>query len=121
MSRATFTGTGFTSPPSTSSRRPMRTGENSPGMDMLARSACIRSPDDSTTSAPPARSVATARNGKFNSRNSRCPSSLAVSSSSRRPSVRPLRDSEISQKNCRSRFQSRSAANSRSAGSRPAA
>ena len=63
MARAISTGTFSAMPPSTSSRPSRSTGENTPGADMLARMALVRSPESMITASPVSRSVATARNG----------------------------------------------------------
>ncbi len=63
MRRATFTGRLLTSPPSPRMRPSTSSGENTPGTDMLARSAAARSPWSITTGCPVSMSVATARNG----------------------------------------------------------
>ena len=61
--RATSTGRLFTSPPSPRMRPFHSSGANTPGTDMLARSAAARSPESSTTGWPLSMSVATARKG----------------------------------------------------------
>ena len=63
MPLATSTGRFSTMPPSTSRRPSTSTGANTPGADMLARIAAVRSPPASTMRAPVSRSAATARNG----------------------------------------------------------
>ncbi len=60
-SRATLTGRLFTRPPSPRMRPSRPSGENTPGTDMLARSAAARSPRSITTALPVSMSVATAR------------------------------------------------------------
>ena len=61
--RATSTGMLRTMPPSASTLPSCTTGENAPGIAMLARIAVARSPLSSTTISPVTMSVATARNG----------------------------------------------------------
>ena len=63
MLLATSTGRFSTTPPSTSRRPSTSTGANTPGADMLARIAEVRSPPASTMRAPVSRSAATARYG----------------------------------------------------------
>ncbi len=63
MAFATSTGRFSTTPPSTSRRPPTSTGAKTPGADMLARIADVRSPFSSTMRSPVSRSAATARNG----------------------------------------------------------
>ena len=58
--RASDTGTGFTNPPSTSSRSSCHTGVNSPGSANEARTASATEPSRSHTSSPVRRAVATA-------------------------------------------------------------
>ena len=63
MPRATSTGRLLTRPPSPRMRPSTSSGANTPGTDMLLRSAVARSPSASTTAWPLSMSVATARNG----------------------------------------------------------
>ena len=63
ISRTTSTGMLATMPPSTSSRPSSSTGENAPGIDMLARIAVTRSPRAMTTFSPVTMSAATTRRG----------------------------------------------------------
>ena len=63
IARATSTGRLSTSPPSPRMRPSTSIGANRPGTDMLARSACARSPSRKTTASPLSMSVATARKG----------------------------------------------------------
>ena len=63
ISFTTSTGRLFKAPPSTSSILFHSTGENTPGMDMLARMASGKEPESSTTSFPSTTSTATQRNG----------------------------------------------------------
>ena len=77
----TSTGRFSTIPPSTRSRPSTSTGANTPGADMLARIADVRSPRSSTTRSPVSRSAATARNGVGSSSKS---STVATGSVSRR-------------------------------------
>jgi hypothetical protein len=65
-SRAALIGTLSASPPSMSIRSPMRTGVKTSGMAKLARTACARSPERSTTRSFVARSAAMARKGTGN-------------------------------------------------------
>ncbi len=71
--RAMSTGTFRVRPPSPSTRPSSVTGAKTPGIDMLARSACGRSPESSTTISPVCMSVAIARNGIGSSSKSRTP------------------------------------------------
>ena len=57
------TGTLAERPPSTSRRPSICSGGKTSGTAMLARTACARSPEASTTVSRVTRSVATARNG----------------------------------------------------------
>ena len=63
ISRATSTGMFRTMPPSERTMSFRGTGENAPGIAMLARIAVARSPSFNTTMSPVTMSVATARNG----------------------------------------------------------
>ena len=63
MARASDTGTGFTSAPSTRMPSSVSTGVNSPGMASDARTAASVDPVRSQTSAPVSSDVATAANG----------------------------------------------------------
>ena len=69
MSRATSMPRLRTSPPSTYSRPSISCGANTPGTDMLARTAALRMPSSSTFIRPDSMSVAIARNGIANSSN----------------------------------------------------
>ena len=63
--RANRTGTGDTSPPSTYSREPMRTGWNTAGTALEARTAMPASPTWNRIAWPLSRSVATMPSGSF--------------------------------------------------------
>ena len=63
ISLSTSAGKLFTKPPSTSTLSPMVTGENTPGMAILARMAVGMLPLRSTTSWPEIMSVATQAKG----------------------------------------------------------
>ena len=63
MARASDTGTGFTSAPSTRTPSSVSTGVNNPGMASDARTAASVDPVRSQTSAPVSSDVATAANG----------------------------------------------------------
>ena len=63
ISFSTSAGKLFTKPPSTNNLSPIATGENRPGMDMLARIAVGTLPLRSTTSSPVIISVATQAKG----------------------------------------------------------
>ena len=68
MARATLTGTGLTSPPSTRMRPLLRTGVTMPGTAMLARTASVSSPAVAATDSPVMRSAATAAKGSNTAR-----------------------------------------------------
>ena len=70
-SRATSVGKLFNIPPSTSTRSPVLTGVNTPGIAMLARIACTRFPPFITISSRWNISAATQANGIGNCRKSR--------------------------------------------------
>jgi len=59
MRRATSAGTLFNTPPSTSTRPSISTGEKKPGSAMVARTAAATGPSQSTTSSRATRSTAT--------------------------------------------------------------
>ncbi len=67
IARASDTGTGLTSPPSTSTDPSRSTGMNNPGTAMEARTASSVEPRRSHNSAPVCSEVATAANGMGNS------------------------------------------------------
>ena len=71
MLRAVSAGTGSLMPPSTRTCFPIRNGEKIHGAEKLARIASLRSPSASSTRAPVAMSVATARKGVSRSANVR--------------------------------------------------
>ena len=61
--RTTSVGRLFSSPPSTKTAFPSRTGEKAPGMDIVARNATASEPSLKTYDFPLTRSVATQRKG----------------------------------------------------------
>ena len=62
-----LSGIGDPSPPSTRKRPAISTGENTPGIDALARSARASGPESRSTRSPVARSVATTTKGRSRS------------------------------------------------------
>ena len=91
MARASDTGTGLTSPPSTSTMPSRSTGANNPGRAMEARTASSVEPRRSQISTPVCSAVATAANGIVNSSTWRSAKWRRKKSISRWPLNSPLR------------------------------